>query len=186
MGSVDTIDLGVIGTGWGGRIRAAAAAASPLVGNVDVAEIRRDRLAEVAEVNAARATVDYAELVADDSIDALIISATPETTHYPMAKEALAAGKHVLLEKPIALTLAEADEHIALAEHADLRFTIRYSQRFSAAAGSSCRRPRWRRRTTSTSCCGVSVRPGPCSCTRRPPTASCERSTKRRTPCGSS
>lgn len=130
---MDTIDVGVIGTGWCGRIRAATAAASPLVGNVHVAEIRRGRLAEVAaEVNAARATVDYAELVADDSIDALIISATPETTHYPMAKEALAAGKHILLEKPIALTLAEADELIALAEHADLRFTIGYSQRFNA------------------------------------------------------
>ena len=133
MGTVDTIDVGVIGTGWCGRIRAATAAASPLVGNVHVAEIRRNRLAEVAaEVNAARATVDYAELVADDSIDALIISATPETTHYPMAKDALAAGKHVLLEKPIALTLAEADELIALAEHADLRFTIGYSQRFNS------------------------------------------------------
>src|SRR5215204_223125 len=103
MRMVDTIDVGVIGTGWCGRIRAAAAATSPLVGNVHVVEVRRERLAEVAaEVNAARATVDYADLVADDSIDALIISATPETTHYPMAKEALAAGKHVLLEEPIA------------------------------------------------------------------------------------
>jgi predicted dehydrogenase len=49
---VDTIDVGVIGTGWCGRIRAATAAASPLVGNVHVAEIRRDRLAEAAAMEA--------------------------------------------------------------------------------------------------------------------------------------
>jgi predicted dehydrogenase len=61
-----------------------------------------------------------------------MISATPETLHYPMTREALAAGKHVLLEKPIALTLDEADELIALAEGRGLKFTIGYSQRFNA------------------------------------------------------
>ena len=147
---MDTIDVGVIGTGWCGRIRAAAAAASPLVGNVHVAEIRRDRLAELtAEVNAARTTVDYAELVADDSIDALIISATPETTHYPMAKEALAAGKHVLLEKPIALTLAAAERLTAAIDESgtvsqlvltnryrpSMRAFLRDAEGFAATAG---------------------------------------------------
>ena len=45
-----------------------------------------------------------------------MISATPETTHYPMARDCLLAGKHVFLEKPIALERHEADELIALAE----------------------------------------------------------------------
>jgi scyllo-inositol 2-dehydrogenase (NAD+) len=49
-----------------------------------------------------------------------------------MAKAALAAGKHVLLEKPMAMTLAEADELIDLAEAKDLKFTIGYSQRFNS------------------------------------------------------
>ena len=48
-----------------------------------------------------------------------------------MAKAALEAGKHVLLEKPIAITLDEADELIALAEAKVLKFTIGYSQRFN-------------------------------------------------------
>ena len=61
-----------------------------------------------------------------------MISATPETTHYPIAKAALLAGKHVLLEKPIALTLEEADELIELSERTGLKFTIGYSQRFNA------------------------------------------------------
>jgi scyllo-inositol 2-dehydrogenase (NAD+) len=61
-----------------------------------------------------------------------MISATPETTHYPMAKAALASGKHVLLEKPIAITLDEADELIELAESKGVKFTIGYSQRFNS------------------------------------------------------
>ncbi len=60
-----------------------------------------------------------------------MISATPESTHFPMARDALAAGKHVLLEKPIAIELAEADELIALARRNKLKFTIGYSQRFN-------------------------------------------------------
>src|SRR6202011_2313289 len=56
---------------------------------------------------------------------------TPETTHFPMAKESLLAGKHVFLEKPMALELSEADELIALARAKSLLFTIGYSQRFN-------------------------------------------------------
>jgi predicted dehydrogenase len=69
--------------------------------------------------------------LANRKIDAIIISATPETTHYPLAKESLQAGKHVFLEKPIALELAEADELISLARQKSLLFTIGYSQRFN-------------------------------------------------------
>ncbi|MPZ87019.1 MAG: gfo/Idh/MocA family oxidoreductase [Nitriliruptorales bacterium] len=127
------IDVGVIGAGWCGGIRAAAAASSALVGSLHVAEIDHARLAQVAESTAAAtATSDYRELLAITSIDAVMISATPETTHYPMARDALEAGKHVLLEKPIALTLEEADELIDLAKRRGLKFTIGYSQRFNA------------------------------------------------------
>jgi scyllo-inositol 2-dehydrogenase (NAD+) len=49
-----------------------------------------------------------------------------------MAQEFLQAGKHVFLEKPIAVTLEEADELIALARKNNLKFTIGYSQRFNA------------------------------------------------------
>ena len=56
---------------------------------------------------------------------------TPEPTHYPIAMESILAGKHVLLEKPIALELAEGDELIALAREKNVLFTIGYSQRFN-------------------------------------------------------
>src|SRR3984893_16599638 len=126
------ISIGIIGTGWCGGIRAEACAASPYVSDLHIAEIKEDRLKEVADkTKPATATTDYQKLLANKSIDAIIISATPETTHYPMAKERLRAGKHVLLEKPIALELSEADELIALAREKSLWFTIGYSQRFN-------------------------------------------------------
>ncbi len=126
------IDVGVIGTGWCGGIRANACAANPLVANLHLAEIRPERLDEVAgEIGPASATTDYQELLKIGEIDAVFISATPEQTHFPMARDSLNAGKHVFLEKPISLTLEEADELIALADSTGLKFTIGYSQRFN-------------------------------------------------------
>jgi scyllo-inositol 2-dehydrogenase (NAD+) len=57
------------------------------------------------------------------------VSSAPETTHYPIAREWLQAGKHVLLEKPMALELEEADELIALAN--GKKFAIGYTQRWN-------------------------------------------------------
>lgn len=126
------ISVGIIGTGWCGGIRAQTCAGNPLVKSLHLAEIRPDRLAEVAGATGARTAVtDYRDLLGDDDIAALYISATPETTHYPMARDCLAAGKHVFLEKPLALTLAEADELVAAAREHSLKFTIGYSQRFN-------------------------------------------------------
>jgi predicted dehydrogenase len=126
------IDVGVIGTGWCGGIRANACAASPWVENLHLAEIRAERLDEVAgETAPASVTTDYQDLLKINEIDAVFISATPEQIHFPIARDSLAAGKHVFLEKPISLTLDEADELIALADSTGLKFTIGYSQRFN-------------------------------------------------------
>jgi predicted dehydrogenase len=126
------INVGVIGTGWCGGIRAVASAASPWVRELHIAEIRDARLAEVAGMtHPVTATTDYWRLIENPSIDAVMISTTPEPTHYVIAKEAMRAGKHVFLEKPIALELSEADEIIAIARENNLLFTIGYSQRFN-------------------------------------------------------
>ena len=126
------INVGIIGAGWCGGIRADTCAASPLVGQLHLAETRPERLAEVAAATRAQTAVtDYRELLALDKLDAVMISATPEHLHYPMARDSLIAGKHVFLEKPIALELHEADELIALARRNALKFTIGYSQRFN-------------------------------------------------------
>jgi predicted dehydrogenase len=126
------INVGVIGTGWCGGIRAETCSKNPFVEDLHIAEIKEARLQEVAELTRpVTATTDYRVLIDNKTIDAVMISTTPEPTHYPIAKESLNAGKHVLLEKPIALELAEADELIALARSKDLLFTIGYSQRFN-------------------------------------------------------
>jgi len=126
------INVAVIGTGWCGGIRAVASSTSPWVNELHIAEIREERLKEVAAATRpVTATTDYRTLLKDASIDAVMISTTPEPTHYPIAKESLLAGKHVFLEKPIALELSEADDLIALARQKNLLFTIGYSQRFN-------------------------------------------------------
>ena len=126
------IEVGVIGTGWCGGIRARALAGHPLVAALHIAEVLPDRLEEVARMTGAKtATEDWHAISRQPGIAAVYISATPESTHYPMARECLAAGKHVFLEKPIAMTLEEADELVALARRGKLKFSIGYSQRFN-------------------------------------------------------
>jgi predicted dehydrogenase len=66
----------------------------------------------------ARTTTDFDELLADDELDAVVV-ATPAATHYELAKRALEAGKHVLVEKPPAMSAAEAEDLVATAESAD-------------------------------------------------------------------
>ena len=67
----------------------------------------------------ARSTADFDELLADPELDAVVI-ATPVPTHYALAKQALEAGKHVLVEKPPAMRGDEMDELVVLAEERDL------------------------------------------------------------------
>jgi scyllo-inositol 2-dehydrogenase (NAD+) len=129
---VRQITVGIIGTGWCGGIRAETCAGHPLVRHLHIAENRPDRLAEVAKMSGARtATADYRELLAIDDIDTYIVSLTPEKLHYPVARECLLAGKHVFLEKPMAVELTEADDLIAIARRQGVKFTIGYSQRFN-------------------------------------------------------
>jgi predicted dehydrogenase len=65
----------------------------------------------------ARLTADEREAFADPKLDAVVI-ASPSPTHAPLAAAALAAGKHVLVEKPLATSSAEADDLVARAKRA--------------------------------------------------------------------
>jgi predicted dehydrogenase len=126
------INVGIIGTGWIGEIRAKVCANHPLVESLHIAEIDPAKLARVGEeTRATTATQDYRELLSRDDLDAVFVCSTPETTHYPIARDCLQARKHTLLEKPMGLELKEADELIALATKEKLKFTIGYTQRFN-------------------------------------------------------
>jgi predicted dehydrogenase len=67
----------------------------------------------------AKTTTRFDDLLDDSSVQAIVI-ATPVTTHYELARRSLSAGKHVFVEKPPALSGAEADELVALAEEQEL------------------------------------------------------------------
>ncbi len=125
------INVAVIGAGWVGGIRANACAGSALVDQLHIAEINPERAAEIAaETGAARVTDDWREFIDDDAIDAIIIASTPESTRFPIVRAALEAGKHVLVEKPIAPSPQEAEEAIALADAGNLKLTVGYTRRF--------------------------------------------------------
>ena len=125
-------EAAVIGTGWCGGIRAETLARSALCRKLHICEIRPDRLAEVkALTNPASAALDYQDIVRNAEISVVYVCTTPEHTHFPIARDCLRVGKHVLLEKPIAMELFEADELIAIARRNNVKFTIGYSQRFN-------------------------------------------------------
>jgi len=129
---VQALECAVIGTGWCGGIRAETLARSALCAKLHICEIRPERLAEIkALTNPATATLDYQDIVKNPDIKVVYICTTPENTHFPIARDCLRAGKHVLLEKPIAMELFEADELIQTAKRSGVKFTIGYSQRFN-------------------------------------------------------
>jgi len=129
---VKQVEVAVIGTGWCGGIRSETLSRSALVDKLHVCEIRPDRLAEIkALTRPATATLDYQDIIKNPNISVVYICTTPEQTHFSIARDCLKAGKHVLLEKPIALELWEADELITVARRGGLKFTIGYSQRFN-------------------------------------------------------
>lgn len=86
-----------------------------------LAMARRFGVPDVHEVDA---------LLATSEID-LVYIATPPFLHYPQARAALAAGKHVICEKPLALTVAEADELVAMAEERGLLCVTNLMQRYN-------------------------------------------------------
>jgi predicted dehydrogenase len=70
------------------------------------------------------------ELLARSDLDLVLIS-TPPHTHHPLALQALAAGKHVICEKPLALTLGQADEMIAAAAAAGRLLVVNHMLRYN-------------------------------------------------------
>lgn len=78
------------------------------------------------------ATARFEDVLENPAIDAIIV-ATPVRFHHPMAKACLLAGKHVFIEKPLARTVAEAEELVALAESKGLVLMVGHTFMFSPA-----------------------------------------------------
>lgn len=110
------IRTAMLGTGFMGIVHTEAIRR---LGNVEVAAVAASSDAKAKafaeELNIEHSTGDWESLLKDPSIDAVHIC-TPNALHAPMAKVAIANGKHVLCEKPLTMTSAEAAEILALAE----------------------------------------------------------------------
>jgi predicted dehydrogenase len=111
------ISVGVVGLGyWGPNL---ARNFDELARLAWICDLSPDLLsAQATRFPNARATADFDDLLGDPDLDAVVI-ATPVPTHFSLARAALGAGKHVLVEKPPALRAAEAEELCSLAEEQD-------------------------------------------------------------------
>jgi len=127
---VNRIRTAVIGTGFMGRVHLEALRR---VENVDVVEIaatsQEKAKAAAAGFNVLNATGDWRDVMADPSIDAVHV-ATPNVSHYEITKAALTAGKHVLCEKPLAMSVAEAQELTDLVAARKLRGGLNHNLRY--------------------------------------------------------
>lgn len=121
--------LGILGVGHFGRFHALKAAANPRIRLVGLHDADPARAATVAaEVGVA--PMEAGALI--EAADALIVAA-PTRFHFDLAEAALAAGRHVFIEKPIAATLAQADALVARAAAAGRVLQVGHIERFSAA-----------------------------------------------------
>jgi predicted dehydrogenase len=115
---VSRLGVAVVGLGYWGPNLVRNLAESEHSDLVAVCDLRRESLDHVGRrYPAVRQTTDFESILADPSVEAIVL-ATPINTHYPLARAALEAGKHTLVEKPLAGSLVEAQ---ALARLADER-----------------------------------------------------------------
>jgi UDP-N-acetylglucosamine 3-dehydrogenase len=122
--------VGVIGLGSFGEKHVQALKAIPYVELVAVCSRREQRAREVAsQHHIAKYYTNYLELVEDPRIEAVTI-ATGDAEHKDPTIAAAKAGKHILVEKPIAATLKDADEMIAAARRYSIIFMVGHILRF--------------------------------------------------------
>lgn len=128
MSLKEKIRSAVIGVGYLGHFHAEKYAELANAELVAVVDLDRERAEVVAGKTGARAFTDYREIL--DRVDAVSI-VVPTQAHYEVAKAFLEKGVHVLLEKPITTTLAEADELIRIAATQKAVFQVGHLERFN-------------------------------------------------------
>ena len=132
MGSSEAVTrFGVIGAGAIANISCRELARLPEAELVAVADRHPGRAGDFAQRYGVEHVFDDAQgLLAMDAVDAVYI-AVPNRLHAPVARAALEAGKHVLLDKPFALSVAEAGEVVAAAQASGRHFMLGMNQRFT-------------------------------------------------------
>lgn len=131
---MDKLKLGVIGCGRIAAIKhfPAIAKAKDRVELVACCDLIEERATEAAAQYGAKGVktyVDYRKMLEDKSID-IISVLTPNNSHSPLTVDSLEAGKHVLCEKPMAATTADAKKMLDAAKRTGKKLTIGYQNRF--------------------------------------------------------
>lgn len=125
-----TLRFGVLGAGQISRAACPEINSHPRARVVAVSDPHPGRLGELAaRLDDVQAYPDSQELLAHPGLDAVYI-ATPNALHAPFALQAIAAGKHVIIEKPFTTSLADAEEIVHAAERAGKLVTVGMNQRF--------------------------------------------------------
>jgi phthalate 4,5-cis-dihydrodiol dehydrogenase len=126
------LGLGVAGLGMAGAVMVRAAAGHPGIKLCAAAEPHDTPRKAFTRDFSVRAYADIGELCADPAVDVVYV-ATPHQFHAEHAALAAAAGKHVILEKPMALTLAACDAIIAAIERAQVHLIVGHTHAFDPA-----------------------------------------------------
>ena len=129
-----TVRVGLVGCGKIAAVHAGALATLPeaeFVACCDVDEVRARAMADAH--GAPHAFSDVRELVGSGLVDAVLVC-TPHPSHAPVVEAAAAAGVHVLCEKPLSISLADADRMIEAADRAGITFGVIFQRRFWPAA----------------------------------------------------
>src|SRR5437588_11924867 len=125
--------VGVIGCGYWGPNLVRNFARNPYSEVEAVCDMRYERAVQVgAEYRTPVVTDDPAKLFANREVD-LIVVATPSFSHFPLAKAALEAGKHVLVMKPLTTRTDQAEELCALAERQGVLLAVDHTFVFTGA-----------------------------------------------------
>lgn len=132
--SAGAVRIGIIGCGGFGVFALQHFVQVPGVRVAAMAEPHREPALAAAKRFGIEKIDHYAEMVRRDDID-LIYIATPPFLHHEQALAALRAGKHVICEKPLAMTLEEADEMIATAREHDVLLVANLMQRYNPLFG---------------------------------------------------
>jgi predicted dehydrogenase len=122
--------VGVVGLGWAGETHVQSYLQVPDVEVVALAGLEGNRLSSLGAIyNVPHLYEDYHELVARDDLDAISVC-VPNYLHAPIAIAALKSGKHVLCEKPLARTGAEAEEIVQAAVDARRVLQVAFNHRY--------------------------------------------------------
>ena len=125
--------IGIVGAGRTGSRRARQLERYPDVQLVGIADPNRSARDKFSRTFGARLAVsDHRRLASDKGVDVLYVC-SPPASHGPIAVDCLQAGKHVICEEPMAVTMAQADEMMSAAETAGRRLFIALAHRYDPA-----------------------------------------------------